>query len=311
MFSLKSIVLYILCYKFIAQCQTSDQQNEITTIPVSQLLDELQRQSDTGLFKAHMTAMFSIATYGHRLYAVSKDISPECSQTAIAASAMLKNLTMGFQVMELLELVTGHVDKEDLNISINLQEHPLEMVCRKLDKYFGESPLKGVLEYAKSKAADMKISNSRPPYLSTLITSQEQLDSLQKEWYDYPEWAEEWVLISFYAQLDVYTSDPEMLNLVFAESVVRVARKEEFADSMQSIFLRAVKDVLPQITNSSSELRDEYFFWLPNLLKIFYSHIAEDPVLKKEVDNMAAIFSHGETTLDELTHPQMHFHSEL
>lgn len=116
---------------------------------------------------------------------------------------------------------------------------------------------------------------------------------------DVPEFARVMAVLIF---LQVAAGDRKripVLSTVLAKSCQAEAKKEKFAESMQSIFEKTIDDVLPEImvpdrVEKYKSSRGDYkpnetppYWWVPSMSRIMYGYVAKDPILKKEVDNTA------------------------
>lgn len=88
----------------------------------------------------------------------------------------------------------------------------------------------------------------------------------------------------------------------FVRSFREVAKQEKYADSMQTIFEKTINDILPKImvddrvekfndSLKSKETRNNFMWWIDNMVKLCYNYLSKDPILKKAVDEMAAVIS--------------------
>ncbi|KAK7595148.1 hypothetical protein V9T40_001581 [Parthenolecanium corni] len=235
--------------------------------------------------------MVMVASYGDRLYEVSKDWSADCSRTIRAASLMQKKLAITREVTEVMGNAINAV-VVSLRQTNDSEEHPLESVCRSIEKEFAKDSMSVLFEKVKEVT---KLDNvtRRPPYSRVLPKSLESLWQLLIDKLDIPELAKVFACLLFTDF--VYKPDYSPLHMsmyIFIKTGVAMAKKERFADTIQRIFEKTINDMVPEIGVPDWAENLKYLSQDPVILlelKIFYGYIAEDPILKKEFDSLAAV----------------------
>lgn len=265
--------------------------SQISPIPLSELIEELHHESLSFLY-FHVTFMVLAASYGDRLYEVSKDLSAECSRTFRASYFMLEKLAISEEMRAIMDSAISDVQERVRNTE-ELEEHPLEVYCRKAEKeYAANSNLSALFEKAKKMAANFENVSRRPPYSRVLIKSNEALELLAIDRLVVAEFARLAAHFSFIGYLHIWDRIPSRMN-IFVNTCLAVAKKEIFTDSIQSLYERTLNDTVPEITVNDrfqkfSSMKDDVLFWVPKMMKVFYSYIVKDPIMKKEVDSVAA-----------------------
>lgn len=276
----------------------SKQNNEILPISSSDLLKYFHSE-DRLPGNVNLLFMLWVASYGDHLYDLPKDLSAECWRTARANSLMLEKLVI---CQESYRVMVRAVDRarQDLEDRTELTEHPLEPVCRQIEEGYANSNLSSLFEKARKDAANFEKVTHRPPYFQKLI-GEEELILKMVEKSDVAELAKA-LAISIFRNVLRGCDSVSNRTTFFARSCRAVAKKERFAESMQRIFEKTINDVLPEIMvndrvqkYTSSEEYDSIgslpLWWVPNMMKMFYGYIAKDPILKKEIDDMAVIMN--------------------
>ncbi|KAK7595144.1 hypothetical protein V9T40_001577 [Parthenolecanium corni] len=295
-----SKIFFFLMFLIVLQCEFSqsgllkivENKDEFPPIPLSELVEELRREPENERH-LHLSFIIAVASYGDRLYNVYPDLSVECSKTIKAVALLEATLAITVEASEVKgDTITAVV--HDLENATDLKEHPLEVYCSRIDKAFAaNSNLSASFEKAKTKAANLESASRHPPYSRVLLKSDvflviQLVDSLAV-----PEFSNMVAFNSFTSLLEGKETLP-MRALIFAKSCQALARKEQFADSMQNIYEKTMGDVTAEITGNKRlmKLAESLFqgvkWFVPKMVKIFYGYVADDAILKKEVDSMAA-----------------------
>lgn len=268
-------------------------QNQSSPIPLSEFVNQPRNY----FLPQHMATMFIVASCGDRLYDLSVAMSPECSRTIRATGIMWQNLALGNQVDEITTVAIANVIDQMANTS--LQEHPLEEICKKLDKLYGENAtLNTEFEKAKKMASEEKAVD-RPAYSRTLLTSEDSMSEAVVDWLDKPTFAKAIVHLSLRTEMSSTAAGNPTRAGLFLRSCVEVAKKAEFADSMQNLYEKAVDDAIASTNGRLSETVRQDRHWLDSKpVKTFYKYVAENAALKKEIQSVAAIIGKDATTDD-------------
>ncbi|KAK7595152.1 hypothetical protein V9T40_001585 [Parthenolecanium corni] len=264
---------------------------EISPIPLSEFVKELRAERENDLF-SHLTYMVMVASYGDRLYEVSKDWSTDCSRTIRAAFLMQEKLAITEEVSDVMEdaIAAVIVSLRQTNVS---EEHPLESYCRSIKKDFANHSKLSILFEKVKEVTKLDSVTRRPPYSRVLLKSPESSRELLIDTLDIPEFAKLFAVMSFKKLLDNSDFSPLRMG-IFVKTCVAMAKKERFADSIQRIFEKTLIDTVPEIgvpdraEKFNSFLKDGFLFWVPKMMRVFYGYIAGDPILKKEFDSLAA-----------------------
>lgn len=265
---------------------------EITRIPLSELVEEMRLESSSFL-RQHVILMALFASYGDQLYEVSTNLSAECFRTCRATSFMIKKLAISEESINIMgNAVDAVVDR--VRSTEKLEEHPLEVFCRTIEKdYAQNSNLSALFEKAKKEAANFEKVGHRPPYSQELIKSEDSLKLLTIDRLDVPEVASLFACASFMSYVEPTKYFPSRKD-IFARTCQAVAKNEKFADSIQSLYEKTLNDTVAVIAANdrvqkfASPANDGATWWVPGMMKTFYGYIAQDPILKKEVDSVAA-----------------------
>ncbi|KAK7595146.1 hypothetical protein V9T40_001579 [Parthenolecanium corni] len=237
-------------------------------IPLYELVEELRREPVDVTRPCYLLFIMAVASYGDRLYDVYPDLSVECSKTIKATTLLEATLATTVEANEVIE------------DTINAVVHDLKNAADfRIEKAFAANSnlrLSASFEKAKKKAANLKNASSRPAYSPVLLKSFESLFIQMFHSLDFPKYANVWARESF----------PDL--------PIAVARKEQFFDSMQNIYEKTMGDVVS--ANAAKEELEKMvitddgvmWWWVPKMMKIFYGYVANDAILKKEVDSMAA-----------------------
>ncbi|KAK7595150.1 hypothetical protein V9T40_001583 [Parthenolecanium corni] len=262
-------------------------------IPLSELVEELRREPEDFILSFHVLFIMIVASYGDRLYDVSPDLSAECSMTIKAAFLVEATLATTVEANEVI-LDTINAVIIDLRNATDLKEHPSELFCSRIEKTFAaNSNLSASFEKAKKKAANLKNASSPPAYSPVLLKSSDSILIQMNHSLDFPEYANIFARKSFRDLLTDRNTAPMRL-IILAKSCQAVARREQFADSMQKIYEKTMGDTVQARTLLKGIDRSEIIFWVPEslwtqkIMKIFYGYVANDAILKKELDSMAA-----------------------
>lgn len=267
----------------------------ISSIPLSEFFSTFRHQQHDSL-EIQLSVMLLSASCGDRLYNLSADVSAECWRTSKAHSLMLEKLAFELEATKLMNTVKASVIK-DLREFTELKEHPMELLCRGLEKQYAEEPkLKSIYEKAKKDAANFQNASNRPPYFCELQQSEGFMSKLKDKWND-PELIKMVVYFSF-SDLSKYFGQSKTPTY-FARTLQAVAKKENYTDLVQIILEKAINDILPEIiakdgvkiylATAKPKARVDSIWWATSMVKSCYSYIAKDPILKKEVDDMAAV----------------------
>ncbi|KAK7605263.1 hypothetical protein V9T40_007121 [Parthenolecanium corni] len=230
--------------------------------------------------------------YGDRLYDVYPDLSAECSMKIKAAFLVEATLATTVEADKVIENTIATVSN-DFGNATDVKEHPAELFCSRIEKAFAaNSNLSASFEKAKKKAANLKNASSRSAYSPALLKSFESILIQMFHSLDFPEYANIWARSSFRELLTAQNISLTRV-IIFARSCHAVARKEQFADSMQKIYEKTMGDavqaftLLKEIDRPEIIFGDSEYLW-EQKMKIFYGYVANDVILKKEVDSMAA-----------------------
>ncbi|KAK7595145.1 hypothetical protein V9T40_001578 [Parthenolecanium corni] len=269
-----------------------ENKDEFPPIPLSELVEELRREPENSR-RIHLEFIMDVASYGDRLYNVYPDLSVECSKTIKAAALLEATLAITVEASEVIEDTFTAV-VHDLKNATDLKEHPLEVYCSRIEKAFAaNSNLSASFEKAKKKAANLKSASRHPPYSRVILKSDLLLINQLIDSLAVPEFSNVVAFDSFTSLLKGKETLP-MRAFIFAKSCQAVARKDQFADSMQNIYENTMRDFTPEITANDrlmkllESLDKGVMWWVPKMLKIFYGYVANDAFLRKEVDSMAA-----------------------
>ncbi|KAK7595149.1 hypothetical protein V9T40_001582 [Parthenolecanium corni] len=295
-----SKIFFFLTFLIFLQCEFSqsgllkvvENKDEFPPIPLSELVEELRHESeDTLIF--HLSLIFAVASCGDRLYNVYPDLSVECSKTIKAAALLEATLAITVEASEITEDAIEAV-AHDLKNATDLKEHPSELFCSRIERAFAaNSNLSASFEKAKKKAANLENASRRPPYSRVFLNSMVSVSIQLMDSLAVPELAKMVACDSFTSLLNGKDTLSKRA-LIFSKSCQAVARKEQFADSMQNIYEKTISDVVPEITSDRRRVKllepsDSGVLWfVPKMVKIFYGYVANDAILKKEVDSMAA-----------------------
>ncbi|KAK7595147.1 hypothetical protein V9T40_001580 [Parthenolecanium corni] len=295
-----SKIFFFLMFLIVLQCEFSqsgllkvvENEDEFPPIPLYELVEELRREPED-YRHLHLELLIDVATYGDRLYNVYPDLSVECSKTIKAAFLVEATLATAVEANR----ITGDTIEavaHDLKNATDLKEHPSELFCSRIEKAFAaNSNLSASFEKAKKKAANLESASRRPPYSRVLLKSELSLIVQIIDSIAVPEFARGLAFNSFTLLLNGKETLP-MRAFIFAKSCQAVARKEQFADSMQNIYVKTMGDVTAEITVNKTIMKllalldKGVRWWVPKMVKIFYGYVANDAILKKEVDSMAA-----------------------
>lgn len=176
-------------------------------------------------------------------------------------------------------------------------KHPLELVCRKLERVFAEQPeLKVAFEKAKN-GTFKGFTGRRPPYAKRVFTNPPSLGMFLMKKLTFPELAR--IVANEEVQNQLIEEDAFSNSThLFVKSIVAVTRKEAFEESMQSLYEESLDEIVPRITAQKVHLDSlvlkvkKTFWFLPEILKIFYN-FNKKKALKKEVVDMAAVVGKG------------------
>lgn len=272
------------------------QNTEIQPVWLSSVLSAFRRTAHE-IVDLHLIFMIWVASYGDRLYNLHVNVSEQCWRTARANSLMVEKLAIGSEALNVMYEAVSSTTR-DLKNRRELNEHPLEPVCRQIEKGYAEnSNLSSSFEEARKDAAYFT-SASRPPYFHKLISKEDMMLKIVEK-SDIPEVSKLLAILSFRNVLNGERRLISDRSTVFARSCVAVAKIERFTDLMQRMFEETINDVRPEIMvndrvekyRSSVEYQknDVPSWWISRMMKIFYSYIRRDPILWKKVDDMAPI----------------------
>lgn len=263
------------------------------TLTMAKLNREL-RKEHKDFFSYHVLSMLIITAYGDHLYNITDEtISPECLKTVKATITMEMQLTIGKEMGSLL--VTAIEDSMDeFGKDKGSTKHPLEFVCPRLEKAFAVKPtLNRSYENAQKNLMKGFTGGGRPPYSKELFVRKSAIGLFMMKKLKVPDIAR--YICNEEVQNQVEEGDAYSTRThLFVKSIIAVAEKEQFAESIQRMYEQSLDEIVSQITPNVSIdtllLPDEKTFWfLPEVLKIFYKNLSKDAVLKKEIEDAAAV----------------------
>lgn len=268
----------------------STDESKTASIPLSEFVDRMREypdNNDTSVLQYLL--MIVTASYGGRPYDLSANLSIECSRTIRASVLTLENLAVCEEAYAVLQKETIAAAQEVRNAK-QLEEHPLELYCRRCEKSFPENQkLKVAFEKAKEEAAKFDFT-SCSPYPGMFLKDPIML---MKKLFAVSEFSRVSVVASFVRQTNASKALSSCAHY-FAKSCQAVAKSEQFAGSIQSLYEKALNETLLEISvndrvNKSSADHDRDLFWVPTMIKTFYKYMASDANLKKELEKMAAV----------------------
>lgn len=277
----------------------AESEKENSSINISQLIEELRRESDDHL-RFHLDAMFTSWGCDERLYNLTVEVPLECLHTIRAATIMKMQLAIGKEV--------DNLQKEaEISAAANISaladtkngtrlRHPLEFVCPIFEKLTNEkSHLKAAFERAKIAVQNNTTNDTKrqPPLSQKIFNNSSDLACFMLEKFRMPKFTRLITSESFHLQLNESMAFSRRMHL-FVTSAVSVARKEKFADPMQSIYDKVLNEMVLQISPKfkwKEMLRIEKkkrWWWLTQMAQTFYSCVQKDQVLKEELENTAS-----------------------
>lgn len=266
-------------------------------ISISELVTELRGEPIDHL-EPHLTFIVMVESYGDHLYYLSKDLSEECSRTIRAVGLLMEYLAICEDVTRETNCELKAIALEFKNVD-HLEEHPAELFCRRAEKIFAGNPnFSPSFEKAKQEAAKFNFGSHRPPYSRTLLKSVDFLGITFMDKWTVPELARIVAVGSFEDQFNISKVYDKRYHY-FAKSCQALAQVEKFAHKIQSLYEKTIEKTVPEITVSNaieltvSSLAEDGQWWLKNMMKSFYTYISADPILKKELERMAAIIGKG------------------
>lgn len=269
-----------------------DSTDESKTAPISLSEFVFGMRSIPDNSVAQYLLMMMTASYAGRFYDLSANLSVECSKTIRASWLTVENLAVCQEANAVVQMETSAAAREVKNAK-QLKEHPLELYCRRSEKTFAENPkLKVVFEKAKGEAAKFDFT-ARPPYSRMFLRDPQRLAEKLWELLTVSEFARVNVVGLFARQTDATVALAPCTHY-FVKSCQAVAKSQLFADSIQSLYEKALNETMIQIfANDTVKLSAAHrgeVIYLPILVKKLYNSFASDANLKKEFENTVAVF---------------------
>lgn len=262
------------------------------TITTAKLIRELRREY-SDFYEYHMLSMLVVHAIGDRFYNVTDEqISPECSTTAKVAVTMKLQLVLGKEMDSLMNGAVADSMKDFKNDQES--KHPLEFVCKSLEKAIAEKPnLLAARQKALQNLMPGFTGGGRPPYSQDLLTKRAPVAMLMMKKLTVPDIARYICDEEVQNQLEESAAYSIRAHL-FVKTLVAIGEKERFGQLVQSVYEKSLDEVVPRITANirldTLLMADQKTFWfLPEVLKIFYNNVAKDAVLKREVEDTAAV----------------------
>lgn len=268
-------------------------------ITLEQLYSKMRNQS-FDFFRHHFGLMWTVSGYNDKLYNVDTDVSPSCAIISGATQVMLEQLRITEETYQAV-IHSIVLSREDVMNAQPIVEHPLEFLCRRVQRAYAEKPLlSSSLNLAKIVARSAA-TGGRPAYADDLIPSLAAMGKLLDSWATIPELARAMANSGFRNQVNAskaYTPRHHIL----VKSVFQIVHKDdEYANMMQDMYERMLTKLLPQITNNATSantpaltLSDGKTFWFfPRMMKMFFHQIEKDEILRKELADTAAIVGKG------------------